>query len=93
MIQSALIVARPWVDLLLSGEKRIEIRSIRTKKREVIGLIAKGTKLIVGVARVVDCEGPLSVAELTDLHPAHLVPQSSLPPNGAGHGGWPTHGS
>ena len=78
MIQSALIVTRPRIDLLLSGEKRVELRAMTSTKREVIGLIAKGTKTIVGVVRIADCHGPLTVAQLNELRHMHLVPAEYL---------------
>ena len=44
----ALIIRQPWIDLILSGEKRWEMRSKPTNIRGRIGLIEQGTGLIVG---------------------------------------------
>jgi len=44
----ALIVKKPWIDLILSGQKTWEMRSRPTKIRGRIGLIEQGTGLIVG---------------------------------------------
>ncbi|MBE0506764.1 MAG: ASCH domain-containing protein [Marinospirillum sp.] len=48
MIDRALIVRQPWIDLILSGEKTWEMRSRSTRVRGRIGLIEQGTGLIVG---------------------------------------------
>ena len=44
----ALIVADPWIDLILDGKKPLEMRSRHTNIRGRIGLIRKGSGLIVG---------------------------------------------
>ena len=55
----ALIIKPAPLDLILSGEKTWELRGSRTHVRGPIKLIASGTGMIVGEARVVDCVGPL----------------------------------
>lgn len=55
MIERALIVDKPWVDLILSGDKPWEMRSRSTNIRGRIGLIQKGSGLIVGEVDLVDC--------------------------------------
>lgn len=47
-IDRALIIADPWIDLILDGKKRLEMRSRHTNIRGRIGLIRKGSGLIVG---------------------------------------------
>ena len=47
-ITRALIIKKPWLDLILSGEKTWEIRGSNTKIRGRIGLIESGSGLIVG---------------------------------------------
>jgi hypothetical protein len=44
----ALIVAEPWIDKILSGEKVLEMRTRHTTIHGRIGLIRKGSGLIVG---------------------------------------------
>lgn len=44
----ALIIQKPWIDMILSGEKVWEMRSRPTKICEKIGLIEQGSGLIVG---------------------------------------------
>ena len=46
----ALIIKKPWIDLILSGEKTWEMRSRKTHLTGWIGLIEQGTGLIVGKA-------------------------------------------
>lgn len=46
----ALIVKKPWIDLILSGEKTWEMRSRKTHLTGWIGLIEQGSGLIVGKA-------------------------------------------
>ncbi len=51
----ALIVKKPWIDLILSGEKTWEMRSRTTNIRGEIGLIESGSGLIVGSCEIADC--------------------------------------
>ena len=44
----ALIIRKPWIDLILNGEKTWEMRSAPTNIRGRIGLIEQGTGNIVG---------------------------------------------
>jgi hypothetical protein len=46
----ALIIDEPWISKILSGKKRFEMRSRHTNIRGRIGLIKKGSGLIVGEA-------------------------------------------
>jgi len=80
-MRSALIVARPWVDHLAHGRKRWELRSGQTRKRELVGLIAARTGTVIGVARIIDCGGPFTLAELGSLEHLHLVPPDLLAQN------------
>ena len=52
----ALIIRKPWIDLILIGEKLWEMRSKPTNIRGRIGLIEQGTGLIVGEC-ILDCVG------------------------------------
>jgi len=53
-IERALIVDEPWLSMIIYGMKSWEMRTTRTKIRGRIGLIRKGTGLIVGTADLVD---------------------------------------
>jgi hypothetical protein len=59
----ALLIRRPWIDKILEGKKRWEIRGSRTKITGTIGLIFSGSGTIVGVCNLFNCRGPLSARE------------------------------
>lgn len=59
----ALIIMKRPLDLILAGKKTWEIRGSRCHKRGKIALIESGSGTIVGTAELVDCIGPLSVAD------------------------------
>ncbi|MCK4793051.1 MAG: hypothetical protein KAV87_55490 [Desulfobacteraceae bacterium] len=46
----ALIIGEPWIDKILARDKLLEMRSRHTKMQGQIGLIRKGSGLIVGEA-------------------------------------------
>jgi len=54
ILERALIVRKPWIDLILSGQKTWEMRSRPTNVRGEIGLIEAGSGLVVGSVNVVD---------------------------------------
>jgi len=60
-MERALIVRKPWIDLILDGKKTWEMRSKPTKVRGLIGLIEQGTGLIVGECRINGVHYPLDV--------------------------------
>ncbi len=88
MIRSALVVVDPYASLIVSGEKTLELRAAPTNKRELVGIIRKGSGLIVGLARVSGCSGPLGGAELDALRGRHLVPAEELAKRPAWRWGW-----
>ena len=88
MIRSALVVVDPYASLIVSGAKTLELRATPTKKRELVGIIRKGSGLIVGLARVSGCSGPLGDAELDSLRARHLVPAGDLVTRPAWRWGW-----
>ena len=55
----AIIIADPWIGKILSGEKTWEMRSTPTKIRGRVGLIRKGSGLIVGSVEITDVLHPL----------------------------------
>lgn len=77
-IRSGLIIDEPWISKILAGEKTWEMRSENTKKREQIGLIAKGSGKVVGVATLIDSLGPLSEEALASNQDLHRVPLELL---------------
>ncbi len=50
-----LIIKPKWADLILSGDKTIEIRGSRTKIRGEIGIIKSGSKKVFGTVELMDC--------------------------------------
>jgi hypothetical protein len=50
----ALIIKSPWIDLILQGKKKWEIRGSNTKTRGRIALIKSGTGTILGTVDLVD---------------------------------------
>jgi hypothetical protein len=71
---NALLIRQPWIDKILRGEKRWELRGSRTKVRGLIALIQSGTGTVVGTCELVDVERPLSLAELRRSTARHRVP-------------------
>ncbi|MGP4062272.1 ASCH domain-containing protein [Halobacillus sp. H74] len=53
---NGLLVKSPWIDLLLTGKKRWEIRGVNTKKRGRVGLIKSGSGMVFGTIDIVDCK-------------------------------------
>jgi hypothetical protein len=74
----ALIVKKPRIDLILSGEKTWEMRSKPTKITGWIGLIEQGTGLIVGRAFLTSGWIRPSKQELIDNHSKHLVDDTDI---------------
>ena len=77
-VQVGLIIDEPWISKILDGEKTWEMRSTRTSKLERIALIRKGSGLVVGLATIVECRGPLNDAQLSESIDKHRVPVSRI---------------
>ena len=77
-IRAALIIRRPWIDLLLSGEKTWEMRSNRTNVRGRIGLVEQGSGVVVGVAEITDSPRPLSETEMLSTQEFHCIPEHMI---------------
>lgn len=82
-ITKALIVAQPWVDKIFSDDpdeiKDWEMRTSGTKIRGDIGIIEKGTGLIVGITTLIDSITPLSLDELIANKHRHRVDYEKNP--------------
>ena len=59
----ALLIQRPWIDMILNNTKKWEIRGSRTNISERIALVPSGSGTVVGVCQLVECKGPLTAAE------------------------------
>lgn len=51
-----LIIKPYWTDLILSGEKTVEVRGSKTSVRGEIGIIKSGSKSVYGTAFLYDCK-------------------------------------
>jgi hypothetical protein len=70
---SGLIISEPWISMILSGEKTWEMRASKTKKREVIALLRKGSGQVVGLTTLYDGQGPHTLDELRmNVHNHHV---------------------
>lgn len=71
---NGLIIRDPWIGGILSGVKTWEMRTTPTRYRGPIGLIRKGTGMVVGVADLVDSLLPLDAEGLAATHDRHRIP-------------------
>lgn len=69
------VIASPWIDLILSGEKTWELRSTYCRYRGPVALIRKGSGTVVATARFQESNGPLSDHELLVTYKKHQVPE------------------
>lgn len=69
-----LIIREPWIGFILNGSKTWEMRTTAVARRGRIGLIRKGTGLVVGVADLLDCLPPLDRAALGATRDRHRIP-------------------
>ena len=75
-----LIIKPEWLEKILAGEKRWEIRGRRDIQHvgQVVYLAGSGTAAISGRAMLLGCHGPLSKGEWTDSFELHRVPSGEL---------------
>lgn len=77
----ALIIKKPWIDLILDGKKNWEIRGSNTKIRGEIEIIQSGSGLVVGKCEIRDCI-KLSLNEYKDNLDKHCIKKiTELPYN------------
>lgn len=74
----AIVIKRPWIDLILAGKKTWEIRSRAVNTRGVIGLIEGGSGKVVGLARLTGCLGPMTAEQVTEHLSKHQVPPERM---------------
>lgn len=73
-----LIIKKPWIDKILSGEKTWELRGSATHKRGQIALIESGSGLVVGEVKLVNCLGPLTQNQFESNVKKHCSSHSFL---------------
>jgi hypothetical protein len=69
-----LIIEEPWISKILDGSKTWEMRTRATTHRGWVALIRKGSGMIVGIARLTNCTGPLSTSQIAENAARHRVP-------------------
>lgn len=74
----ALIIKKPWIDLILEGKKTIEIRGSKTNIRGQIALIASGSGQVIGTCRVNDSINLAEKVDLTDIVIKSCVDETTL---------------
>jgi len=74
IIECALIIREPWISLILSGQKTWEMRPNWTSVRGWIGLAAKGTNAVSGLALLSDCRPPLPARDYDQFFERHRIP-------------------
>lgn len=77
-VTKGLIIADPWIGMILNGSKIWEMRSTAATHRDWFGLIAKGTGAVQGVARLVDVLPPLSPDEMLATIDKHRIPAGMI---------------
>ncbi len=80
-MERALIIDSVWLDMILSGLKTWEMRTNNTKIRGKIGLIEKGTGLIVGEVELVDSLPPLDMDKYFDYTSKHGITRGDKVPD------------
>jgi hypothetical protein len=74
----ALIIRKPYIDLILDNGKQWEMRSKRTTITGRIGLIEAGSGLIVGEVTLIGCGFALSPEQAERTQDLHQVEDLSL---------------
>lgn len=77
-ITTALVIADPWIGMILDGSKTWEMRSTSTTHRGWIGLIRKGTGCVWGIARIAECGQPMSPEEMIETFQKHRIPEQMI---------------
>lgn len=78
MAFKGLVIAQPWIGMILRDEKTWEMRSRATNIRGQIALIAKGTGQVVGIATLVDSLPPLSPETMQSHFAKHRIPTEKV---------------
>lgn len=77
---SVLVLKKEWLDAIVDGDKRMEIRGSSTRKvGQVIYLMASKTDEIVAQAKVSACIGPMTKGFFLESVAFHKSPSTQLP--------------
>lgn len=74
---SALIIRKPWIDLIVDGLKTWEMRSRLTNKKGTILLIQGGSGLVIGQCKLLGA-AVVSKADFNDNKEKHRISDQSL---------------
>jgi hypothetical protein len=77
-VTRGLIIDDPWIGHILEGRKDWEMRSQATSHRGWFGLIRKGSGLVVGLARLVECGLALPPDEMIANYEHHRIPEAMI---------------
>jgi len=77
-ITKGLVIASPWISLILSGQKDWEMRGRRTDHRGWFALIWKGMGEVYGVAKLVDVRPSLNEDEMVSNFDRHRIPEEAI---------------
>lgn len=77
-VGKALVIADPWISLILSGQKDWEMRSTSASHRGWFGLIWKGLGAVYGVARLVDVKPQQSPEQMIEALEHHRIPEEMI---------------
>lgn len=73
MISKALVIREPWIGHILAGRKSWEMRGKKIKIRGRIGLVRKGSGMVVGTANLVGVEGPFDRTQMLATIDKHRI--------------------
>lgn len=71
-----LIIQQPWLDLILTGQKTMDLRSSDTQIRGEVAILHDGK--IWGYVNLYDTVGPMTAAEIMNRELEHHVPYSKV---------------
>lgn len=74
----ALIIKKPWIDLILAGRKTIEIRGSKTNIRGQIALIESGTGQVIGTCCIEDSINLLNHGNISEIVTKSCVDEKTL---------------
>jgi len=77
-LTKGLVIASPWISLILSGQKDWEMRGRGTDHRGWFALIWKGMGEVYGVASLIDVRPPLNEDEMIAHFERHRIPEDAI---------------